>query len=75
MVWVPVGLAHGMLVISASADFLYKYADIYNPPHERTLAWNDPTVGIKWPIPAGMQPKLSAKDIKRQGFAEIEKFP
>ena len=75
MVWVPAGLAHGMLVTSASADFLYKCTDIYSPAHERTLAWDDTTVGIEWPIPSGIQPNLSAKDIKGQSFAEIEKFP
>ena len=75
MVWVPPGLAHGMLVISASADFLYKCTDIYSPAHERTLAWDDETVSIEWPIPGGIQPNLSAKDIRGQSFAEIEKFP
>jgi dTDP-4-dehydrorhamnose 3,5-epimerase len=75
MVWVPPGLAHGMLVTSASADFLYKCTDIYSPAHERTLAWDDKTVAIEWPIPSGIQPNLSAKDIKGQSFAEIEKFP
>jgi dTDP-4-dehydrorhamnose 3,5-epimerase len=75
MIWVPPGLAHGMLVTSASADFLYKCTDIYSPTHERTLAWDDQTVGIKWPIPSGIQPNLSAKDIKGQSFPEIEKFP
>jgi dTDP-4-dehydrorhamnose 3,5-epimerase len=75
MVWVPPGLAHGMLVTSASADFLYKCTDIYSPTHERTLAWNDTAVGIKWPIPEGVQPNLSAKDSRGQGFSEIEKFP
>lgn len=75
MVWVPPGLAHGMLVTSASADFLYKCTDIYSPTHERTLAWDDETAGIEWPIPSGIQPNLSAKDIKGLNFAEIEKFP
>jgi dTDP-4-dehydrorhamnose 3,5-epimerase len=74
MLWVPPGLAHGMLVTSASADFLYKCTDIYSPSHERTLAWDDPTVGIEWPIPAGVEPKLSAKDLVGKNFAEIEKF-
>jgi dTDP-4-dehydrorhamnose 3,5-epimerase len=74
MVWVPPGLAHGMLVISPTADFLYKCTDIYSPAHERTLAWNDETVGIEWPIPSGIQPKLSAKDTEGQNFSEIEKF-
>ena len=75
MIWVPPGLAHGMLVTSPSADFMYKCTDIYSPAHERTLAWDDKTVGIEWPVPRGIQPKLSAKDMKGLSFAEIEKFP
>jgi dTDP-4-dehydrorhamnose 3,5-epimerase len=75
MVWVPPGLAHGMLVTSPVADFLYKCTDIYSPVHERTLAWNDATVGIKWPIREGVHPNLSAKDGRGQSFSEIEKFP
>jgi dTDP-4-dehydrorhamnose 3,5-epimerase len=75
MVWVPPGLAHGMMVTSPTADFMYKCTDIYSPAHERTLAWDDKTVGIEWPVPSGIQPKLSAKDAKGQSFAEIEKFP
>ena len=75
MLWVPPGLAHGMLVTSASADFLYKCTDIYSPPHERTLAWDDKSVNIEWPIPRDVQPKLSAKDTQGKSFAEIEKFP
>jgi dTDP-4-dehydrorhamnose 3,5-epimerase len=74
MLWVPPGLAHGILVTSESADFLYKCTDVYSPSHERTLAWDDPTVGIEWPLPAGVQPKLSAKDLMGKSFAEIEKF-
>ncbi len=74
MLWVPPGLAHGILVTSPSADFLYKCTDLYSPAHERTLAWNDPTVGIDWPLPAGVEPKLSAKDLLGKSFAEIEKF-
>jgi dTDP-4-dehydrorhamnose 3,5-epimerase len=74
MLWVPPGLAHGMLVLSESADFLYKCTDIYSPSHERTLAWDDPTVGIQWPLPAGVTPKLSVKDLVGKRFDEIEKF-
>ena len=74
MLWVPPGLAHGILVTSASADFLYKCTDIYSPAHERTLAWDDSTIGIKWPIPADVEPKLSAKDCQGKSFADIEKF-
>jgi dTDP-4-dehydrorhamnose 3,5-epimerase len=75
MLWVPPGLAHGILITSASADFLYKCTDVYSPAHERTLAWNDPTVGIRWPLPAGVSPNLSAKDQQGRSFADIEKFP
>jgi dTDP-4-dehydrorhamnose 3,5-epimerase len=75
MLWVPPGLAHGILVTSESVDFLYKCTDFYSPTHERTLAWNDATVGIEWPLPPGVEPKLSAKDSTGRSFAEIEKFP
>jgi dTDP-4-dehydrorhamnose 3,5-epimerase len=75
MLWVPPGLAHGILVTSESADFVYKCTDYYSPEHERTLAWDDATVGIQWPLPPGVDPKLSAKDTRGASFAEIEKFP
>jgi len=74
MLWVPPGLAHGMLVTSDAADFLYKCTDIYSPAHERTLAWDDPACGIEWPLPQGVTPKLSAKDQQGKTFADIEKF-
>jgi dTDP-4-dehydrorhamnose 3,5-epimerase len=74
MLWVPPGLAHGILITSEYADFLYKCTDFYSPPHERTLAWDDPTVGLRWPLPAGVLPKLSAKDARGASFADIEKF-
>jgi dTDP-4-dehydrorhamnose 3,5-epimerase len=74
MLWVPPGLAHGILVTSESADFLYKCTDLYSPAHERTLAWDDPTAAVKWPLPPGVVPKLSAKDARGAGFADIEKF-
>ena len=59
---------------SESADFLYKCTDIYSPSHERTLAWDDPTVGIEWPLPSGLTPTLSGKDLAGKSFADIEKF-
>jgi dTDP-4-dehydrorhamnose 3,5-epimerase len=58
--WVPAGFAHGFVVLSESADFLYKATDYYAPAHERCLAWNDPDLGIEWP--AGLTPQLSNKD-------------
>ncbi len=74
MLWVPPGLAHGILITSESADFLYKCTDFYSPEHERTLAWDDATLGIRWPLPQGVAPKLSVKDTRGASFAEIEKF-
>jgi len=74
MLWVPPGLAHGILVTSPSADFLYKCTDFYSPIDERTLAWNDPALGIKWPLPAGVSPELSAKDACGKSLVDIEKF-
>jgi dTDP-4-dehydrorhamnose 3,5-epimerase len=59
--WVPPGLAHGFLVLSETAEFLYKTTDFYAPAHERCLAWNDPTLAIAWPD-LGTPPILSAKD-------------
>jgi dTDP-4-dehydrorhamnose 3,5-epimerase len=59
--WVPPGFAHGFLVTSDTADFLYKTTDYYAPEFERCVAWNDPAIGIEWPL-GGMTPQLSAKD-------------
>lgn len=74
ILWVPQGLAHGILVTSESADFLYKCTDLYSPAHERTLAWNDPVLAIDWPLPAGLSPKLSPKDARGMTLANVEKF-
>jgi dTDP-4-dehydrorhamnose 3,5-epimerase len=75
ILWVPEGLAHGIIITSESADFLYKCTDLYSPTHEKTLAWNDPKVAVVWPLPAGVTPKLSAKDAVGQSFEQIETFP
>ena len=58
--WIPEGFGHGFMVLSASADFLYKATDYYAPEHERCIIWNDPQLGIAWP--QGITPQLSAKD-------------
>ena len=71
--WIPPGFAHGFLVTSDSADFLYKTTDYYAPQFERSLAWNDPTVGVEWPL-AGTAPLLSAKDVAGKPLAECETF-
>ncbi len=67
--WLPVGMAHGFLVLSDVADFLYKTSDYYAPEHERCIAWNDPAIGIDWPLAAHgiAAPLLSDKD--RAGVA------
>ncbi len=65
--WVPPGLAHGFLVLSDTADFLYKTTDYYAPAHERCIAWNDPTLAIDWPL-NGQTPLLSAKDVAGTAF-------
>ncbi len=75
MLWVPPGFAHGLLATSDIAELLYKCTDYYSPDDERTLAWDDPTVAIQWPIPANVQPLLSAKDSRGISFQDIEKFP
>jgi dTDP-4-dehydrorhamnose 3,5-epimerase len=72
MLWVPEGFAHGFLVLSDSADFLYKTTDYYAPEHERCIIWNDATVGITWPLME--QPILAAKDKNAKLLAEAEVF-
>lgn len=71
--WVPPGFAHGFLVTTDSADFLYKATDYYAPEHERCIAWDDPEVGIEWPL-AGKQPSLSAKDKVGVKLSDAEVF-
>jgi dTDP-4-dehydrorhamnose 3,5-epimerase len=68
--WVPPGLAHGFVVLSESAEFLYKTTDYYAPEHERCIAWNDPTLAIQWPVLEG-EPLVSAKDAAGAAFSYI----
>ena len=70
--WVPPGFAHGFVVLSESADFLYKTTDYYAPEHERCLAWNDRQLAIRWPYEA--EPRLSAKDAQGLMLAQAEVF-
>ena len=69
--WVPPGFAHGFLVLSAFADFLYKATDYYAPSYERSVLWSDPTIGIEWPN-LGVVPMLSGKDNKANRLDEID---
>jgi len=70
--WIPPGFAHGFQVLSETADFLYKTTDYYAPEHERSLLWNDPALGIAWPL-AG-EPLLAAKDKAGVPFAQAEVY-
>lgn len=62
MLWVPPGMAHAFYVTSEVAEFQYKCTDFYAPEHERCIRWNDPDIGIEWPIPTGEEPLVSEKD-------------
>ncbi|MDO9423734.1 MAG: dTDP-4-dehydrorhamnose 3,5-epimerase [Methylobacter sp.] len=70
--WVPPGFAHGFLVLSEQADFLYKTTDYYAPEHERCIRWDDPDIGIDWP--KNHIPLLSAKDEQGRSFQDAEVF-
>ncbi|HLO92867.1 MAG TPA: dTDP-4-dehydrorhamnose 3,5-epimerase [Burkholderiaceae bacterium] len=71
--WIPPGFAHGFLVLSESADFLYKTTNYYAPQAEGALAWNDPTVGIEWPLD-GITPQLADKDAKAPRLQDAPYF-
>ena len=71
--WVPAGFAHGFLVLSEGAEFLYKTTDFYAPAHERCIAWNDPGLAIDWPATGGA-PKLSTKDTSGMTLDAAELF-
>jgi dTDP-4-dehydrorhamnose 3,5-epimerase len=70
--WVPPGFAHGFVVLSESADFLYKTTDYYAPAFERCILWNDPDIAIDWPV--GLNPQLSAKDLAGKLLKDAELF-
>ena len=73
MLWVPEGLAHGFVVTSDSAEFLYKTTDYYAPEHERSLLWNDPAQGIAWPVEG--TPLLKPNDASGTPLASAQTFP
>jgi len=72
MLWVPPGFAHGFVVVSDHAEFLYKTTDYWYPEHERTLLWNDPALGIAWPVAA---PQLAARDAAGAALASADVYP
>jgi dTDP-4-dehydrorhamnose 3,5-epimerase len=71
--WVPEGFGHAFVVLSDSAEFLYKTTEYYAPAHERCIAWNDPKLGIRWPLEG--PPSLSAKDSQGLAFDQADVFP
>ncbi|MAJ45739.1 MAG: dTDP-4-dehydrorhamnose 3,5-epimerase [Planctomycetes bacterium TMED75] len=74
MLWVPPGFAHGFLVLSEFADFQYKCTEYYSQKDDRGIRWDDPQIGIDWPIPSGRIPLLSDKDRNAPGIARSETF-
>ena len=73
MLWVPPGFAHGFIVLSEAADFMYKCTTFYAPAHDRAIVWDDPAIGIDWPIEGS--PQLSVKDAAAPCLADAEVFP
>jgi len=74
MLWVPPGFAHGFLVLSEAADFEYYCTDFWAPIHERAIVWNDPDVGVTWPLSPDEAPLVSEKDARATRFREAEYF-
>ena len=74
MLWVPAGFAHGYLTLSERVDFLYKCTDYYAPAHERAVHWQDPDLGVAWPLPPGVMPLLAAKDAGAPRFRAAQVF-
>jgi dTDP-4-dehydrorhamnose 3,5-epimerase len=72
MLWIPEGFAHGFLVLSDTAEFLYKTTDYWRPEYERSICWNDPTLAINWPLQTA--PILSAKDAQGMSLQQAELF-
>lgn len=73
MAWIPPGFAHGLLALSEQVDVLYKMTELWAPELDRTIVWNDPEIGVRWPLQG--TPILSSKDAKAPGLAQAELFP
>lgn len=72
--WIPPGIAHGFLVLSEDSEVLYKATDFYHPEGDVCLAWNDPALGIKWPLPKGIKPNMNAKDLAGLSWDQVPKL-
>ena len=75
MLWVPPGFAHGFLALEEGTEVAYKCTDFWNAAAERSIIWDDPDLGIEWPLPSGLTPTLSAKDALGLPFREAPTFP
>ena len=75
MLWVPPGFAHGFMVLSEAAHFLYKCTQFYEPADERAIRWDDADIGIGWPLPAATQPVISGRDAAARLFRDAEYYP
>ena len=73
--WVPPGFGHGFLVLSDTAEFEYKCSDFYAPEHERSIRWDDPDIGIEWPLEDGTEPLLSPKDAAAPFLKDADTYP
>lgn len=73
--WIPPGFAHGFLVLSESAELVYKCTELYDPSDEHTIRWDDPDLAIAWPLPPGVTPVLSDKDAAGAAFRVADCFP
>jgi dTDP-4-dehydrorhamnose 3,5-epimerase len=74
LLWVPQGFAHGYIALTEEVDFVYKCTDYYAPQHERSIRWDDPHIGVQWPLPQGGAPILSAKDAAAPLLQQSETF-
>jgi len=74
MLWVPPGFAHGYMALSEEVDFMYKCTDYYAPHHERAVRWDDPRIGVQWPLMNGTTPTLSGKDAIAPVFQDAESY-
>jgi dTDP-4-dehydrorhamnose 3,5-epimerase len=72
--WIPPGFAHGFLVTSESAEFLYKTTDYWYPEHERSLLWSEPALAIEWPLAAGEKPLLAEKDALATCLSDVQLY-